>query len=222
MAAFVIPLIAEAKSVKISVIPSDAKIFVDGNYVSDGITTASFGTKDEFLVVKMEREGYVTLETKVYKKDKRKAVSYTMKRDLFYDGSVMSGSANRFFSQEISEDYVKQAKNEKEASILAWKMIHQVILNYFDEIESSDQLSGFIQTPWAYKTFADANVQVRTRVTVKESNIGGKLTYQMKITSEVAPMNANRYRDESFRETTRVLKEFEPIISEFQTRLGKL
>ena len=97
-----------------------------------------------------------------------------LKRDTFYDNSTISGNANKFFSQEISDKFMKNAKDEKEASILVWKMIHQIILNYFDEIENSDQLSGFIQTPWMYKSFGEANLQVRTRVTVKESNIGGK------------------------------------------------
>ena len=55
-----------AKEVKITVIPSDAKIYIDGNYAADGITTATLKKKDGFIVVKFEREGYVTLETKIF------------------------------------------------------------------------------------------------------------------------------------------------------------
>lgn len=211
----------EAKDVKVTVTPSDAKIYLDGNYTADGIATASLKKKDGFIVVKFEKEGYVTLETKIFASDKRKAVSFSMRRDAFFDNSVVSGNANKFFTQEISKDYIKKAGDSKEASILVWKMLHQIILNYFEEIESSDQLSGFIQTPWAYRTFADAGFQARTRVTIKESNIGGELTYKIKISSEVAPVNAS-HRDEFFQESSRMLKEYEPIISEFQSRLGKL
>lgn len=214
-------LMMEAKDVKITVTPSDAKIYLDGNYVSDGIATANIKKKDGFVVVKFEKEGYVTLETKIFASDKRKAVSFSMRRDTFIDNSVVSGNANKFFTQEISEDYIKNAGNSKGASILVWKMLHQIILNYFEEIESSDQLSGFIQTPWTYKTFADAGFQVRTRVTIKESNIGGALTYKIKISSEIAPVNAS-HRDEFFQESNRMLKEYEPMISEFQSRLSKL
>lgn len=210
-----------AKDVKITVSPSEAKIYVDGNYVADGMTVASLKKKDGFLVLKFEKEGYVTLETKIFADDKRKAVSFVLKRDTFYDNSTISGNTNKFFSQEISDKFMKNAKDEKEASILVWKMIHQIILNYFDEIENSDQLSGFIQTPWKYKTFGEANIQVRTRVTVKESNIGGKLTYKIKVSSEIASLNST-HRDENFQETTRLLKDFEPMISEFQSRLGNL
>ena len=53
-------VLSEAKDIKISVTPSDAKIYIDGNYVGDGVTTASLKKKDGFLVVKFEREGYVT------------------------------------------------------------------------------------------------------------------------------------------------------------------
>lgn len=46
-----------AKEVKITVIPSDAKIYIDGNYAADGITTATLKKKDGFIVVKFETRG---------------------------------------------------------------------------------------------------------------------------------------------------------------------
>lgn len=210
-----------AKEIKISVIPSDAKIYIDGNYAADGITTATLKKKDGFLVVKFEREGYVTLETKIFATDKRKAISYTMRRDAFFDVSVASGLVNKYFSVRISKDLYTVDENGKRNTELAWKMIHQVILNYFDEIQTTDIASGFIQTPWLYKSFPEADKQIRTRVSVKESNLGGDLTFQIKISSEVAPLIASQ-RDESFQRIDRIVKELEPMISEFQARLGKL
>lgn len=210
-----------AKEVKITVIPSDAKIYIDGNYAADGITTATLKKKDGFIVVKFEREGYVTLETKIITTDKRKAVSYTMRRDAFFDVSVASGLVNKYFSVKISKDLYTVDESGKRNTELAWKMIHQVILNYFDEIQTTDMASGFIQTPWLYKSFPEADKQIRTRVSVKESNLGGDLTFQIKISSEVAPLIASQ-RDESFQEIDRIVKDLEPMISEFQARLGKL
>lgn len=210
-----------AKEVKITVIPSDAKIYIDGNYAADGITTATLKKKDGFIVVKFEREGYVTLETKIFTTDKRKAVSYTMRRDAFFDVSVASGLVNKYFSVKISKDLYTVDESGKRNTELAWKMIHQVILNYFDEIQTTDMASGFIQTPWLYKSFPEADKQIRTRVSVKESNLGDDLTFQIKISSEVAPLIASQ-RDESFQEIDRIVKDLEPMISEFQARLGKL
>lgn len=39
-----------AKEVKITVIPSDAKIYIDGNYAADGITTATLKKKKTALL----------------------------------------------------------------------------------------------------------------------------------------------------------------------------
>jgi len=72
-----------------------------------------------------------------------------------------------------------------------------------------------------YKSFPEAERQVRTRISVKESNLGGALTFQIKVSSEVAPIFATQ-KDESFQEINRILKELEPLISEFQARLGKM
>jgi hypothetical protein len=209
-----------AKEVKITVTPSDAKIFVDGNYAADGVTTATIRKKEGFIVVKFEKEGYVTLETKIFYTDKRKAVSFTMRRDAFQDISVASGLVNKYFTVKVDSS-LYTVEDGKRNSELAWKMIHQVILNYFEEIQITDLASGFIQTPWMYKSFPEAERQVRTRISVKESNLGGALTFQIKVSSEVAPIFAAQ-KDESFQEINRIIKELEPLISEFQARLGKM
>ena len=214
-------VLTEAKDIKISVTPSDAKIYIEGKYVGDGVTTASLKMKDGFLVVKFEREGYVTTEVRVFASDKRTAFSYTMRKDEFFNVSAPSGLVNKYFSVTVSKDLYTVDENGKKNSELAWKLIHQILLNYFDEIQTTDFASGFIQTPWQYETFPAADKQMRTRVSVKESNLGGDLTFQIKVSSEVAPLMASQ-NDESFQEIDRIAKDFEPIISEFQSRLGKL
>lgn len=210
------------REVKISVLPSTAKIYIDGNYAGEGIVTANVRAKDGFIVVKCEEAGYVTLETKIFYSDKRNAVSYTLRRDAFLDVTVGSGLVNKYFSVKVSEDLYKvDSVSGKRDTELAWKMIHQVILNYFDEIQTTDMASGFIQTPWQYKSFPEIEKVVRTRVSVKESNLGGDLTFQIKVSSEAAPIFGMSH-EESYREINRIVKEFEPMISEFQARLGKM
>ena len=54
-----------AKDVKITVFPSDAQIYVDGTYKADGIYTASLKTKDEFIVIKIEKTGYAPCRNKI-------------------------------------------------------------------------------------------------------------------------------------------------------------
>lgn len=215
-----INLSLSAREVKVSVTPSDAKIYVDGNYYADGVATVNVSKRSEFVVIKLESPGYVTMETKIYASDKRKAISYTLRRDGFFDVSVASGLVNKYFNVKVSKDLYKIDENGNMDLSLAWKMIHQVILNYFDEIQTTDIASGFVQTPWRYATFPEAEKQVRTRVSVKQNSFGDELSFQIKVSSEAGSMYASR-RDESFQEIDRILKELEPIISEFQTRLGK-
>jgi hypothetical protein len=209
----------QAKEYKVAVTPSNAKIYVDGNYYADGVATINLKSKTGFVVVKMECPGYITTEAKIYAGDKRNAISYTLRRDGFFDVSVASGLVNKYFNVKVSKDLYKIGEDGKIDVSLAWKMIHKVILNYFDEIQTTDIASGFVQTPWKYTTFPDAEKQVRTRVSVKQNSFGDELSFQIKVSSEAGSVYASR-RDESFQEIDRILKELEPIISEFQTRLG--
>ena len=207
-----------AKDVKISVVPENAKIYVDGNYVGDGIVTVK--VQGDFLNLKFECPGYVTIHTKFYKSDKRKAISYTMRKDTYGDSSYQSDLANNYFTVTVNKDYYSVDEDGNRDISTAWKLIHQILLNYFDEIQTSDKSSGFVQTPWVYKSFPEAEVQVRTRVTVSESNNDGDLAYRIKVQNETAGLY-DSHKDEFFKADDRLLKKFESLIEEFQTRLGE-
>lgn len=211
---------AKKKKLKISVVPSDAQISVDGNYVGDGVVEITLD-KSDFIAIKLEKEGYITQETKFYRGDKRNAVSYTMRPDKFYEASVPSGLVNKFFSISVSPEYYTVDKNGKKDPEKAWKLIHQILLNYFDEMQTTDISSGFIQTPWDYERFSESKQAVRTRVTIKQSGVSeDELVFQIKISSEEAPL-IGMSNENSYREVVRILKKFEPLISEFQSRLSR-
>jgi hypothetical protein len=208
-----------AKKIKISVVPENAKIYVDGNYIGDGNVT-SIVTGD-FISLKFECPGYVTINTKFYRKDKRNAISYTMTEDTFYASSSESDIVNNYFTVIVDPKYYSINDDGTKDVTLAWKMIHQILLNYFDEIQNSDPLSGFIQTPWVYQLFPESQVQIRTRVMISEG--GGSvsdLVYRIKIYSEKGSIMA-AHRDEYFKSCDRLLKKYESLIQEFQARLGK-
>lgn len=219
--AFGFALDIEAKRVlKITAIPSDAQISVDGNYMGNGVVEYTLG-KADFIVIKIEKEGYLTQENKFYKSDKRNSVSYTMRPDLFFDASVPSGLVNKFFSVTVSPEYFSIDSDGRMNAEKAWKLIHQILLNCFDEMQTTDMSSSFIQTPWAYERFTESKQAVRTRVTVKQSGVAeDNLVFQIKISSEQAPL-IGMSNENSYREVVRILKKFEPLISEFQTRLSK-
>jgi len=208
------------RTLKISSTPSDAKISIDGNYVGDGIIEYPITSRDNFIVIKIEKEGFLTVETKFYTSDKRKAVSYTLRPDLFYEASVPNGNANKFFSVEVSNELYTVDANGKKDTEKAWKLIHQILLNYFDELQTTDISSGFIQTPWKYRQFGESKQVIRTRVTVKQMGVSDDLIFQIKISSEQAPL-IGMNNENSYREVTRLLKEYDSLISEFQARLSK-
>ena len=108
------------KTLKITVIPSDAQISVDGNYVGDGVVEVTLD-KSDFIAIKLEKEGYITQETKFYRTDKRKAISFTMRPDKFYEASVPSGLVNKFFTVSVSPEFYTVDKNGRRDAEKAWK-----------------------------------------------------------------------------------------------------
>lgn len=208
------------KEIQIVVIPSNATIKVNGSYYGEGSAKVTIKKKD-FISLEVSAPGYETLTTRVYGNDGRKTIEIKLKEDMLLKQTSESSVANNFFSVKVNKAlYSDDKKTGKRNAENAWKMAHSVLLKYFDEIMTSDVASGFIQTPWLYKNYIEAGKTLRHRVTIKESNIGGDLTFQIKLTSEIAPTQA-RSKEEAFIETTRVMKEFEGFVSEFQTRLGE-
>lgn len=209
-----------AKDIKIVVIPSDATIKVNGSYYGEGNAVLKI-KKNDFVSLECSSPGYETLNTRIYGNDERKTIEIKLKEDMLLKQTTESSVANNFFSVRVNKSlYSDDPVSGKRNSENAWKMAHSVLLKYFDEIMTSDAASGFIQTPWLYKNYVEAGKTLRCRVTIKESNIGGDLTFQIKMASEMAPIQG-RSREESFLETNRIMKEFETLISEFQSRLGE-
>lgn len=211
---------AWGKDIKIVVIPNEATIKVNGSYYGEGSAVLKI-KKNDFVSLECSCPGYETLNTRIYGNDERKTIEIKLKEDMLLKQTTESSVANNFFSVRVNKSlYSDDPATGKRNSDNAWKMAHSVLLKYFDEIMTSDAASGFIQTPWLYKNYVEAGKTLRCRVTIKESNIGGDLTFQIKLASEMAPIQG-RSREESFLETNRIMKEFETLISEFQSRLGE-
>lgn len=211
---------AYGKDVKIVVVPAEATIKVNGSYYGEGSAVVKI-KKNDFVIVEAAAPGYETLSTRVYGNDDRKTIEIKLKEDVLLKQTVESSLANKFFTVKVAKSlYTDDPVTGKRNADQAWKLAHNILLNYIDEIQTSDLASGYIQTPYYIKNYVEAGKTLRSRVTIKETNIGGDLTFQIKLSSEVAPIQG-RNREESFTETSRLIKEFEPLISEFQTRLGE-
>ena len=67
---------AKKRTLKIYVVPSDAQISVDGNYIGDGLVEVTLD-KTDFIAIKLEKDGYLTQENKFYKSDKSRGLDKT-------------------------------------------------------------------------------------------------------------------------------------------------
>ena len=211
---------ANAKVIKITAEPKEAAIYVNNAFLGYGYGEFTKPKKkNEVAIIRIECEEYKPILTKFYGGDKRESLSFALMQDGFYRASASSGIVNKFFTINVDSQYYKINDGSINVSP-AWKMLHQILLNYFDEIETTDYSGGYLQTPWHYKSFTMSEKKMRTRVTIRDISTLDKVAFQIKISSEVASSTAARNGE--FTEIDRLPKEFEPLIEELQTRIGKV
>ena len=212
---------AKSKTFKVMAQPKEASIFVNNQFVGYGF--AEFNRpkkKTDVIAIRIECEGCKPLETKIYADDVRSSVSYTLQDDGFYRATATSGLVNKFMTVTLDNSLYTIDEQGTINVAKAWKLLHQILLNYFEEIAATDYSGGYLQTPWHYKTFQLSDKQMRTRVTVRDISTPTQVAFQIKVSSEVASAMAARHGE--FTNVDRIVKELEPMLQELQTRLGKM
>ena len=212
---------AKSKTFKVMAQPKEASIFVNNQFVGYGF--AEFNRpkkKTDVIAIRIECEGYKPLETKIYADDVRSSVSYTLQDDGFYRATATSGLVNKFMTVTLDNSLYTIDEQGTINVAKAWKLLHQILLNYFEKIAATDYSGGYLQTPWHYKTFQLSDKQMRTRVTVRDISTPTQVAFQIKVSSEVASAMAARHGE--FTNVDRIVKELEPMLQELQTRLGKM
>ncbi|MBP7496867.1 MAG: hypothetical protein KA792_04300 [Bacteroidales bacterium] len=192
---------------------SDAQIWVNGQKAGIGSTDEYVLKENHCIHVKVEKIGFITYENKFCKYDKKYKSDPNIKlieliRDDAYDASIQSDQANKDFIAEVNKKYTIDE---------AWKIIHQTLTNYF-EIEYADKETGYLKTTWQSMSFRTKTV--RTRAIVKQYNLT-PLQYQVRIVSEIAlKADQSVKNDEKFMSWDRILRKYDGVINEFQTRLS--
>lgn len=210
----------KAKVIKIIVQPQEAAIYVDNNLIGYGYGEFSRPPKkNQVAIIRIECDEYTTANTKFYGGDERNSISINLMQDGFYRASAASGLVNKFITITLDPQYYSLDESGNVNSEPAWKLLHQILLNYFPEIETTDIHGGYLQTPWQYKKFTMSEKQIRNRVTVRDITTPERVAFQIKISSEVAGAMAARHGE--FDEVDRLPKELEPMVEELQTRIGK-
>lgn len=206
-------LTTDAKKITINVLPSEAKIYVDGTLVGNG--TYRINMKNDFYVIKVEAPGYWTRNYTLRKDYTKNAILYTLPENEALknvissdDGDGSSNVANRWFDitcrKGISENEV-------------WKRLMNITTSYFSNVEVRDKAAGWIKTGWRTTSFT--NESVRTRLEIRVSFVNEEhFTYRVRITSQIKDNECTG--NNCYMAFEHVLKEFGPLIQELQTSVG--
>ena len=160
--------------------------------------------------VRVEKVGYVT-EERNYLNDG----AHEIPRADFIKLEVDDAYQNSFTTDLANHDIdIKTGLKEDDT----WKLISRIITSTFDVIEVTDKATGYMRTAWVMKSFKSATI--RTRLIIKTGS-SDPLVYKAKLVSEIGKPGATASQDENFKSWDRVLRTFENVIPDLQSRLGK-
>lgn len=197
--------------VRINTTPNDATIKVDGKQIATGEYSVKV-VEGACVEVIVEKPGFVPILKTFCNQPNLQAPPVNdhiaLKIDEAYTSSIQSDQANVNFNISVGANRTPED---------AWKIINQIVTNYFDVIEMADKETLYLRTAWSIKNFP--NNTIRTRIIVKPGSVGS-LQYVVKIQSEASGMASTAAKDdEKFREWERLLNTYKDIISEMQSRL---
>lgn len=202
-------IVLKDRQISIRTTPADASIKVDGRIMGNGEYRARI-PYNQCVEVIVEKSGYVTISKNYCNEDNVQppppADHIILPLDEAFTSSVQSDQANLNFTIETS-------KPEQDA----WKILSQITMNYFDNIELSDRETGYLRTSWNVNNFKDNTI--RTRIIVKQADIA-PLKYTIKLVSEFSGKARTSVKeDQLFFPWDRILNTYKDVISEFQSRL---
>jgi len=200
---------AGTKKIIVNCSEPDAEIFANGQLVGKGKGTAVLLAYTDMLV-ECVKTGFLVERMQFYNKPNSpippKTYFIKMRPDDAFEASIKTDVAN-------IDIELKTSKSEDEA----WLLINKILLSYIDVIEVTDKSTGYIRTAWAVQNFTQATI--RTRIIVK---MGDKnpLSYKLKLVCEYSKTESVSAKDDqSFKEWNRVLRKYEPIVTEMPSRL---
>ena len=184
-----------------------SNMFVDGNQVTSPAKIKI--PKHATVNVRVEKVGFVT-EIRNYENNGVNIIPKTdyiqLTKDEAYENSFVTNLAN----QDID---IRPSKGADDT----WILLNRVVTGTFDVIAIMDKSTGYMATAWSAKSFNSG--VVRTRLIIKTANTS-PLEYKAKLVSEIAPPGTSVNSDESFRRWDRVLRTYENVIPDLQSRLA--
>lgn len=198
--------------------PEEARIIVNEKQVGSGSYQVQI-PYNHCQVVKVAQPGFLTF-VQEYCNKLNEELPLAENVSLRLDGSYQASSASDQANVNVTIEVNKNMKEEQ-----AWKLLSSIVLSYFDVLENSDSLTGYLRTAWQIKAWgvsAPNESVVRTRVILKRIS-DMPLRYSLKIVSEKNKDGLRRdwstKDDENFQSWDRILNTYKDVVSEAQTRL---
>lgn len=200
-----------AKKVTIHVDPENATIYRDGQEVANGVYTVEFKGGTEAVTLRLEAPGYLERRVTVRKDNNKNDVFFKLSKDQARENSIGSEDgrelANKWFDvtcrKGMSEDVI-------------WKRLMNIAVSNFEEIEVRDKGAGWIKSAWAVTPLEKQTV--RTRLEIRLSFTDEETpTYKVRLISELKDSDDG---DNAYTKYNRLLKKYEPVITELQTTVG--
>ncbi|MBD8491179.1 hypothetical protein IFO69_20670 [Echinicola sp. CAU 1574] len=196
---------------KISTSEQDANIFVDGQLAGTGSVELKI-EKGTCVNVRVEKVGFVIEERTFCDQKNQPKPGKNEYIRMSVDEAFTASSSSDIANVDIS---LKPSKDELES----WQLISRIITSYFDVIETTDRETGYLRTAWVAQNFNGSIV--RSRCIVKLGNTS-PLEYKVKLISEYSNANGATVKtDEAFKEWERILRKYEGLIPEMQSRVGR-
>ena len=192
---------AQSRKVKtINVVPDNAKIILGGAEVGQGSYSLSVG-KADYVMLKLTCPGYVDRVVRIYKADKRNAITFTLEEDDAFSASEANADlANKYMTVNVREGLSAED---------VWKRLILTVSDLFPNLEVSDKQAGWIRSAWMVERFA--YVTVRTRIEIKEVMGQDTPRYRVRLQSEIASNDCGTH-DECFKKWDRVLKTYNETV----------
>lgn len=184
----------------INVVPDNAKIILGGAEVGQGSYSLSMG-KSDYVMLRLTCPGYVDRVVRIYKSDKRNAITFTLEEDDAFSASEANADlANKYMTVNVREGLSADD---------VWKRLILTTSDLFPNLEVSDKQAGWIRSAWIIERFA--YVTVRTRIEIKEVMGQDTPRYRVRLQSEIANNDCGTH-DECFKQWDRVLKTYNESI----------
>ena len=185
-------------------------IFIDGQLVGQGSVSGIKIPKNECITVQVQGTGYI-IKAKKFCRQKgmpkmQKTEYIPLSRDDSFDATFSTDLANN--------DIVVNPRGSNLDEV--WVNAVRLVVENFDALEVNDNDVNYLRTSWVVDTFDEFTIRTRLIARVSKEN---PLEIRFKIVSERARGQVSPRDDEQFRSWQRIIRKYEGLIEEIQSRL---